>query len=283
MIRFFASLLLAVTSLSAYLPSNYNNSSTLPSRVYYCGSLGSLAGYTYDVTESYDIDIDENYQFEGGKVYVPYYADISYSSDGMTLDYVSLRVFENPSISALASCAPYFFSVSGLGADCGIIEYGYSLFLSSQETCWITTIISHSSSYGFNYGLPYFSTYYSLATNTAFEHITLDNNVFLENFAQYTFYFASSLQNSYLTALNNAYSNGEDVGRELGYTQGYNDAVSEGGRAGVVTDLFGGILSVPIDILNGLMPFVIWDTPIIGIILTFVVIGIIIFVIKRFI
>lgn len=78
------------------------------------------------------------------------------------------------------------------------------------------------------------------------------------------------------------YQNGNDEGRAVGYNEGYNagvNSVTSGSMA--VVSLFGGIASVPINILNGLSEFTIWNVPIINILVTFLFIGLIAFVIRK--
>lgn len=88
-----------------------------------------------------------------------------------------------------------------------------------------------------------------------------------------------SLANAVLSgsAYDQGYKDGQKVGFSEGYSKGQRDKTS------TVFSLFGAVVSVPIDIFNGLTPLVIWDTPIISIILTFLFIGVFLFIIKRFI
>lgn len=68
--------------------------------------------------------------------------------------------------------------------------------------------------------------------------------------------------------------------RQNGYNEGYQDALDDNTLAPVV-GLFGAIAGVPITILNGLNGFAVWNIPIISILLTFVMLGIIIWIVKK--
>ena len=94
------------------------------------------------------------------------------------------------------------------------------------------------------------------------------------------------------TLLDNVYNNGYNTG----YSQGQNDGYSAGHQDGYVagqnsvtndmrtfTSLFGAIVDVPINVLNGLAPMAIWGTPLIYIALSFVFLGVVLWVVKLFI
>ena len=81
-----------------------------------------------------------------------------------------------------------------------------------------------------------------------------------------------------------SYDKGYKTGEKAGYDKGYAVGVQDGqSGTSAMFNLFGAVVSVPVNILNGLSPLVIWDTPVISIILTFVFIGVLLFIIKRFI
>lgn len=80
-----------------------------------------------------------------------------------------------------------------------------------------------------------------------------------------------------------AQSEGYSIGREAGYSEGYNVGYADGNEFDVVGGLFGAVVDVPLQVLHGLTPLVIWDTPIVGIILTFMFVGLMLWVVKRFI
>lgn len=91
-----------------------------------------------------------------------------------------------------------------------------------------------------------------------------------------TDYVGNAFQNGYWTGKNN-------VDTEA-YTKGYQDGQASVGNAGaVMMSLFGSVVSVPINVMNGMGTFMIWGVPIISIIVSFLFIGLLIWVVKRFI
>lgn len=80
------------------------------------------------------------------------------------------------------------------------------------------------------------------------------------------------------------YQNGYSEGYDLGYDEGFQEGVEsleEGGFA--ITTLFGSIVNVPINVLNGLAPLAIWNIPVVSIIVTFMFIGLVFWLIRKMI
>lgn len=89
----------------------------------------------------------------------------------------------------------------------------------------------------------------------------------------------------YAQGYQNGYQKGSKDSYDNGYNTGYADGFEAGegaGPSGVITSLFGGVLSVPFNVLNGLNTFMVWDTPIVVIIVSFLFMAIILMFIKRF-
>lgn len=85
---------------------------------------------------------------------------------------------------------------------------------------------------------------------------------------------------AYSMGRSDGYADGYDYGYRVGYNEGEN-AVSEGGL--VVANLFGAVAGVPISILNGLSGLTIWSIPLISVLMSFMFLGIILWVVKKFI
>lgn len=89
-------------------------------------------------------------------------------------------------------------------------------------------------------------------------------------------------------AYNYGYTAGQADGKREGYDNGYSagydagrSSMTDNGR--VMTDLFGAVASVPINILNGLAPLAIWNVPIISICLSFIFLGLVLYIVRKFI
>lgn len=81
-----------------------------------------------------------------------------------------------------------------------------------------------------------------------------------------------------------AYQQGWQIGYDYGYQKGGMDAsVANVGNIGVIPYLFGGIANVPINILNGLADFTVWNIPVLSVIFTFLFLALVLWVVKRFI
>lgn len=100
---------------------------------------------------------------------------------------------------------------------------------------------------------------------------------------------ASVAQSVYLNEeMGVAYQNGYNTGKANAdttlYNKGYQDGEASVGSAGaVMMSLFGSVVSVPVNVLNGLSSFMIWGIPVISIIISFLFIGLLLWVVKRFI
>lgn len=81
------------------------------------------------------------------------------------------------------------------------------------------------------------------------------------------------------------YANGYDQGMTVGYQQGYADGsrAPSDEQAATLGGLFAAIVGVPINVLNGLSPFVVWNMPIVSIVITFLMLGIILMVVRKFV
>lgn len=97
---------------------------------------------------------------------------------------------------------------------------------------------------------------------------------------------------NYNNGYNVGYAEGKTAGVELGQSEGYQSGYNVGYNAGqqsvtdetaAVFNLFGAVASVPISILNGLGGFTIWNVSVIAIAVTFLFIGLILWIIRRFI
>ena len=101
---------------------------------------------------------------------------------------------------------------------------------------------------------------------------------------------------------NGAYQQGKDQGYQEGYmdglsdgkTDGYDEGLAQGRQEGfiegqnsvtsestAINNLFASLVSVPINVLNGLMPMAIWNTPIVSIMITFMLLAMLMWLIRK--
>lgn len=71
---------------------------------------------------------------------------------------------------------------------------------------------------------------------------------------------------------------GRNQGYQTGYVAGQNSVTSE---STAINNLFASLVSVPINVLNGLMPMAIWNTPIISIMITFMLLAMLMWLIRK--
>lgn len=86
------------------------------------------------------------------------------------------------------------------------------------------------------------------------------------------------------------YADGLSDGRTDGYDDGFIDGRNQGYREGqnsvttestAINNLFASLVSVPINVLNGLMPMAVWNTPIVGIMITFMLLAMLMWLIRK--
>lgn len=90
----------------------------------------------------------------------------------------------------------------------------------------------------------------------------------------------------YTQGYNDGHNEGYEEGYDYGWDVGYNRGASESPEfspSNVMNNLFFTIISVPIRILNGFNDFVIWETPVTALLVSFAVMGLMLWLIKRFI
>lgn len=95
---------------------------------------------------------------------------------------------------------------------------------------------------------------------------------------------ADGYENGYTIGYDNGYAEGFDIGDTTGYNRGYlvGQQSVDVDMSGFDT-LFGGIVGVPLNIINSLMAITLFNIPIISIITTLLLIALVVFVIKKFI
>ena len=69
-------------------------------------------------------------------------------------------------------------------------------------------------------------------------------------------------------------------GSAQGYSNGFRDGAN-GNTGGVLNGLFGAVVGVPISLLNGLSPLVVWNIPIISILVTFLFVALVLWIVRK--
>lgn len=125
--------------------------------------------------------------------------------------------------------------------------------------------------------------------------------IFMINFSNNAIYQKQDATNEQLIqdAYNDGFSNGQESGKSIGrqetientyqgktyqqiYNTGYSDAeTSIGGTTSLIPSLFGAIVNIPISILNGLVPLTFFDISIIRVALTFLALGVVMWIIRK--
>lgn len=227
------------------------------------------------------VTIDPSSGVDGVSVDSGYYYSLCFLSanwDG-TPEILSLQFARFAYGSGLSAqidfITPTFFVASAEGLP-AVYEYNYFGYTSLSVPYSVERVYDVSSPRGY----PTLKSFYSTSYGNAYIHIDVAS-------VAITSYFDTLVETMALNAeyygyqyYNAGYDEGRDAGFKIGRIEGA-ESVSREGL--VVANLFGAVFGVPIGVLNGLSPFVIWGIPIIGIAFTFLFFGLILWIVKRFV
>lgn len=222
-----------------------------------------------------------NYTYE----YALIAADLTYNST-LTEVYWSKLVFAKYYDSVLtpsgASClpvgfSPYHFVVTYDDGDYYLYSYGLDIQFTADYATQIQTEFGSDG-----------NQIYKKWTFNNSDAPEIKNESYNLGLFDYICAMAVSSQNNanvdgYYSGYQTGYEDGQDFGHSEGYTEGYWDALESGDNSSghIITSLFAAVFSVPQNVLNGLGKFVIWDTPLIALIITFLFMGFALIIIKR--
>lgn len=82
----------------------------------------------------------------------------------------------------------------------------------------------------------------------------------------------------YLDYGSSEYNRGYDEGKDAGLRE-----AGEASSQSLIPTLFAAVVGVPINVINGLSPFAVWDVPIVSLIISFLFLAITFWIVKRFI
>lgn len=269
----------------AFQPNGYVSSETYPEEVNLVDRNSPLFNYTLG-TSSFDREYDEN--IDSGYIYVPTTAYWDYTGDYPVLKMLEYYVLTD-NLSACNSLGNvYAFSYTFDSAtyftfrefnSAPVYKTGIGSVISSYQSVDVIDLHFYDNGCA--------SHIFDCDAVNAVTSPTLDLSNFLDILSPYCWWLTILSKDGYASGqrvgYENGYSDGKTDGYNWGYTIGYNTAIDTTGEEGIMTTIFDSVLGIPISIINGLTPFVIWDVPIVYIIFTFLFFATLIYIVKRFI
>lgn len=274
----------------AYNPPNYVDSYEYPLSVDLVTEYTSIADWSRTspivMERSRSVAFDWGTAYVG-KTYVAVKASCSWSGGVFTLESVEFASFSSPTFYTVPQYVgfPYVFSAFSVNGSYYVYENSYGIpttinkFSSSAYNVFgygSSSSVSPRAVYGRVF-TPTTSGPYDVSMNDCSSW--LDNlepvlaNAFMVNAPDYT--------NGYNKGYVAGYHDINQGKIDQAYQNGYQDGA--GSTSSHLTSLFGAVVGVPISLLNGLSPFVIWNIPIISIMVTFLFFGIALFMLKKFV
>lgn len=201
-------------------------------------------------------------------------------SDSYSTSYMADSLFSPISFSSYSPSSGYYYVKER--TNVGFVRYCYDAVYTTNMSLGATTFYPKGS---------YTNSYVETAitsTNSGPYSLYLDSYRCVEFLWPYIQSVTLSTDGTYVTGYNAGYQAGygdQDTG-------GYHDGYDAGYDAGLVANnspvntmrtLFSIMMTFPIDILNGLNGFVVWDTPVMTILVTFLVMSLVLWVVKRLI
>lgn len=235
--------------------------------------------------------------------YIVSYDECSYNSDEFLFYNTQYFVTEYSLGSSTASFNSFSQKVDGYGK----VTYSNNLFFRVRFKIDFNYITKQG--YYSNFGL--FLAYYPsivqqspLATNNKdvligsyiksfYDAYTFGYN---EGYSFYTQNYQDSIYSSgYVNGYNNGYEVGSTDGEKKGFDNGYLSGVNDGRQMAyneianqdkslmAFSSLLNAILTIPFSILNGFSPFVIFNIPIINIVISLFLLSLLVYIISKFI
>lgn len=256
----------------------------------------SVSGYLWDSA----MDLSTDLKLTGGLasddfrsvVYVPVRYDVEWrDSSHFTLTQVVYGVYKYDNLSNLNLSSYGAFAVYAPSTNIAYY-YGYGVYapvasfdLHSENTNTLSVTLSYDNQSNL-YGSMYVS-FDSALQHYGYCHAKSSYFMpFYERHARAVVasYPNSAYDNGYGNGWTDGYTYGYDQGNEEGYAAGYAEAQAEITNEGrSIANLFGAIASVPITVLNGLGGFTIWNVSLIAICMTFLFLGLVLWIVRKFI
>lgn len=267
-------------------PPNYFADNQYPTSIDLVDNYTTITGWVRK--DEILVERAHSFQFEFGstsvgRTYIATRATCSWSSAGFQLESVSFAEYRLPTYyTALNVDYPYVFSAFNPSNDYyyvyenadtfdSLAKFTISksaIFYGTQSSIQTRVVVQKTLTAGTS-GPYYVENSDSTSWFLRLEHI----------FAPYFMIDAPDYNNGYQKGYYDGYN---DVNQQK-YDEGYQAGLADGSSSASapVTGLFGAVVGVPISILNGLAPFVIWDIPIISILATFLFFGTALWILRK--
>lgn len=236
----------------------------------------------------------EDTTLEFGYIYVPYKAQLGWEDSTYHITSIGFKAYQS-SDGAVASFEanlrdiPYAFGeYSPTSNVYNIYQYGGFVY-SGSAWCGSNWELSPiSSTYLTSSGFLRYQTPITTTSSGPYKfHIDLNNAEllgFFEKMIEEPVIRTVWSQNDYGQGYYQGEHDGEATGYAKGYAEGYQVAADELSMSTLtISSLFGAVVGIPVSVLNGLTPLVIWNIPIISIIITFLFAGLLLWIVRRFI
>lgn len=228
--------------------------------------------------------LDETTDLLDNYLYMPYQLHVSWNVNGYQIEDINCLCFNinNGPYPDLGMVYSFGTNLNNNVRD----FYEMGAVPNSNTQSQLTHIIANSFDVN---TAPWWSgtRHYWELSNFIGERLSIYNNEFIDNLEPFFWnqIYLNGIPQSIIDRLKgDSYDEGFRAGKQAGYAEGHQDGIDEaGGASGIVGSLFGGIVSVPLDILNGLSPLVIWNVPIVSIIATLLVVAVLLLIIRKFI
>lgn len=244
----------------------------------------------FEAYESFEVHADSTtYTFTLGKSYwlTEVGAEIDVSSDSwsiVSLKFARYADYNASQYSSVRAISPYGFSSYQPSSS--------SIHVRSRSDMAIRNLVSNTnitySSYDVVLGsnsISYIDVAYGISSSGPY-NIVMNRVSLMYHIREIIYPIFSTSTSMFKDGWNLGFDAGKEEGDSIGYQRGYDKGVEDAAEFGPVNamqGLFTTIISVPMRILNGFNDFVIWETPVTALLVSFAVMGIMLWLIKRFI
>lgn len=275
----FLASLLAVGSCCGVVASDRRNTATLPFNsagmssvvINYQGDASSLYGFQSFVY-FHDIDIVDDTFFDAGFIFYPVSFTFDVSGSSFDLSIITFAKINYPYTAQSLQNLPFF----GMYETTNTLNFFSKMQWKPMESK--ADFVNSSWSCVAMVSQAVFASSAATTTSGPYQFgMPLAGWSLFEQYAAYVYSMVNA-DNFYREGETYGYDNGFYDGKQTGYAQGIQTANSV---AGSFEKLFGAVVTVPVQVFNGMSSAVLWGVPVISLIFTFTAIGLVIFIIKK--